>query len=391
MQPSLAAGPRFALLTGVNTPNPDTETKVSRCPLGRTWLVTGWLALSALTLSAHEGSLGLFTDHTDIGAPRRAGTVVHDAAAGTYTIGGGGVNMWFRTDSFHFVWKKVEGDIALAADISFAGTGGNAHRKGVLMIRQTLEPDSAYADVALHGDGLTSLQFRDAAGEVTHEVQTAIKAPHRLRLEKVGDYVYMSLAGSDGVLKPSGCSTRLPFKGPFYIGLGVCAHDEDAFETAVFANVVIGPPSAEVRAVRSSLEYVYVASTDRRSLYHSQEVIDAVAWAPDGGLFFTEGGSAQRLGPEPGAVPQRVATGAFPPPAAAPAGRPSPDGRWIAFFRRSPGPTGEDVLCIAPAAGGEARELVRLHDQGGVCPPPSWSPDSTKIAYVRYQPARPRK
>ena len=29
------------------------------------------------------------------------------------------------------------------------------------MIRQSLDTDSVYADVALHGSGLTSLQFRD--------------------------------------------------------------------------------------------------------------------------------------------------------------------------------------------------------------------------------------
>ena len=38
------------------------------------------------------------------------------------------------------------------------------------MIRQSLDPDSAYADAALHGDGLTSLQFRPTAGGETLEV-----------------------------------------------------------------------------------------------------------------------------------------------------------------------------------------------------------------------------
>ena len=382
----------MALLSSVITHRPCAETTVSRSPLVRTWLYTLCLAVASSSLSAHEGSLGLFTDHSDIGAPQRAGTVAHDAAAGTYTIGGGGVNMWFRTDSFHYVWKKVEGDAALAADITFQGTGGNAHRKGVLMIRQTLEHDSAYADVAFHGDGLTSLQFREAAGDVTHEVQTAIQAPKRLRLEKAGDYVYMSLAGEDGVLKPSGCSTRLPFKGTFYIGIGVCAHDEKAFETAVFSNVVIGPPSAEVTAVRSSLEFVYAGSADRRSLHHTNEVIDAVTWAPDGSLFFTVGGRLQRLAPEPGAKPVPVVTGdpiRFGPDRAL-----SPDGKSVAFFRKSPaasGATEANVLCTAPLAGGATRELVHLFDQDGVTPAPSWSPDSTKIAYIRYQPAQAAK
>src|SRR5438034_8242660 len=45
------------------------------------------------------------------------------------------------------------------------------HRKAVLMVRQTLDADSAYADVALHANGLTSLQYREEKGAATHEIQ----------------------------------------------------------------------------------------------------------------------------------------------------------------------------------------------------------------------------
>ena len=57
----------------------------------------------------------------------------------------------------------------VTADVKFVGTGAVDHRKAVLMIRQNLDRDAAYADVALHGDGLTSLQFRPAAGAETLE------------------------------------------------------------------------------------------------------------------------------------------------------------------------------------------------------------------------------
>jgi hypothetical protein len=67
-------------------------------------------------------------------------------------------------DAFHFAWKKASGDLALAADVAFLGAGKDPHRKACLMIRQSLDADSAYVDVALHGDGLTSLQFREAKG-----------------------------------------------------------------------------------------------------------------------------------------------------------------------------------------------------------------------------------
>ncbi len=39
------------------------------------------------------------------------------------------------------------------------------------MVRQSLDADSPYADIALHGSGLTSLQYRDSKGAHTHEIQ----------------------------------------------------------------------------------------------------------------------------------------------------------------------------------------------------------------------------
>ena len=111
----------------------------------------------------------------------------------TYTISGSGENMWLAADAFQFVWKKISGDVTLTADISFLTKTGNEHKKAVLMLRQSLDADSVYADVALHASGLTSLQFRDEKGAITHEIQSNLSAPKRLRIAKRGDYVYMSL------------------------------------------------------------------------------------------------------------------------------------------------------------------------------------------------------
>src|SRR5439155_20337138 len=100
--------------------------------------------------------------------------------------------------------KKVSGDMTLAADISFLGRGGNAHRKACLLFRQTLVPDSAYADAAFHGDGLTSLQYRESRNARTCEIQANVSAPKRLRIEKRGEYVSMSLAREGEALRPAG-------------------------------------------------------------------------------------------------------------------------------------------------------------------------------------------
>src|SRR5271170_3210434 len=126
--------------------------------------------------SAGAATVGAFQDHGDVGTVLHPGSVKYDEAAGTYTISGSGENMWFGQDDFHFVWKKDSGDVSLTADIAFIGATGNNHRKAVLMIRQSLDGNSQAVDVARHGDGLTSLQYREAVGADTHEVQSNVSA-----------------------------------------------------------------------------------------------------------------------------------------------------------------------------------------------------------------------
>src|SRR5208282_562159 len=214
---------------------------------------------------AEAGAIGIFEGHGDVGAVLHPGSVVYDAGKQSYTIAGSGENMWFAADAFHFVWKKVSGDVSLAADVNFLGQGKNPHRKAVLMIRQTLDADSAYADVALHGEGLTSLQYREEKGATTHEIQANLSAPRRLQLEKRGDYVYMLLGKSSDPLQAAGGSIRVPIHGTYYVGIGVCSHEKDLVEKAVFTNVALQTPAAisGQPALYSSLETIAIDSTDR--------------------------------------------------------------------------------------------------------------------------------
>src|SRR5205809_709367 len=149
-------------------------------------------SLSSATLVLSETSeRGLFSDHTDVGNVRKPGSVEYDSARGSYLIAGGGENMWSTNDAFHFVWQRMSGDLTLTANVRWIGTNGNPHRKACLVIRQTLDADSPYADVAVHGDGLTSLQYRETQGGLTREIQANVSAPDRVRLEKRGEYVSM--------------------------------------------------------------------------------------------------------------------------------------------------------------------------------------------------------
>src|SRR5581483_3382782 len=195
------------------------------------------LAALAAGLANAQG-LGLFEGHSDIGNVLHPGDAVFDPASKTYTVTGSGDNVWASADAFQFVWRKVDGDITISADIAIAGQTGDPHRKAMLMIRQTLDADSPYADLALHGVGLTSLQARDSKGGITHELQSNLTAPRRARLVKRGPYFYMYLAQKEGdEPEMAGGVVRVPISGSYYIGIGVCAHNKDATVKAVFSNV----------------------------------------------------------------------------------------------------------------------------------------------------------
>jgi TolB protein len=335
------------------------------------------LPLVSTAARAAAPSLGIFQDHQDVGTVLHPGSVEYNPAQQTYTISGSGANMWFGEDDFHYLWTKVSGDVSLTADISFAGETGNNHRKAVLMIRQSLDANSAAVDVARHGDGLTSLQYRDATGTNTHEVESNVSAPRTVRIEKRGDYFYAFVAGKDGKLQVSGAATKLALTGPFYIGIGVCAHDKDVVEKAVFSNVKLTTlPAATGKALLySTLETITVASTDRRVAYVAPVHFEAPNWSRDGAfLIFNSEGKIRRLalnGTEPTTIntdPQNRCNNDH---------GISPDGQSLAISDSS-GSSQKSSIFIVPIAGGTPRQVTQYS--------PSywhgWSPDGKTLAYA---------
>jgi hypothetical protein len=325
---------------------------------------------------SQDAALGLFEKHGDIGAVANPGSVEYDAAQKSYVVSGGGENMWFATDAFHFVWKQVSGDVSLAADIRWIGTGGNPHRKACLLIRQSLDPDSPYADAALHGNGLASLQYREEKGGPTREIQSNMAAPKRIRIEKEGDYGFMSIALENEALRAAGGSFKIRLSSPFYIGLGVCAHDNNALEKAVFSNVEMtsGKAKAGGEAVlESTLETIAIASKDRRVVYHARAHFEAPNWSRDGKYFlFNQSGRLYKL-PVAAGEPQLLDTG-FANRCNNDHGL-SPDGTLLVISDQSQ--TGKSLIHILPSDGGTPRLVTLL----GPSYWHGWSPDGKMLAY----------
>lgn len=329
--------------------------------------------------------IGIFDDHADIGNAR-PGNAQYDADAGVYRVSGSGENMWHARDAFHYVWTEARGDVALTATIAFPEPGREPHRKACLMIRQSLDADSAYADAALHGDGLTSLQFRNAQGEATHEIQANVSAPIRLRIEKRGDYVLLFLPDAAGNMEFSGAATRIAFPEPFYVGLGVCSHNNDVTETATFENVVLADPSATSSAAAppvlfSVLETQTISSTDRRICYVTPTHLEAPNWLPDGSaLIFNSGGRIHRI-PVAGGTSQTVDTG-FATRCNNDHGV-SPDGTRLVISDQSQEP-GHSLIYTLPIAGGTPERITPL----GPSYWHGWSPDGATLAFCGQRDGR---
>src|SRR6185295_19098705 len=190
---------------------------------------------------------------SDVGAPLVPGSSSY--ANGTYTISSAGYNIWYSRDEFRFLWKRMKGDVSLAADIAFPDPNGYGDRKAVLVIRQDLEDDSKQVVVALHGLGMIQLAQRPEKGALTKDREYRIggrgrpegKNPdslvndmaRRIGLEKHGRkfQLYVSLEGEP--LHAFGPPIELDIAGPFYVGLGFCSHLPDKADSAVLSNVVL--------------------------------------------------------------------------------------------------------------------------------------------------------
>jgi len=335
-----------------------------------------WGCTFLISIFGNAQDLGVFKGSNDIGAVKHAGAVHYESNDTSYSVSGSGANMWFNTDELFYVWKKMSGDVSLAANIAWLTKGVDPHRKACLIFRQSLEPDAAYADVAVHGDGLTSIQYRETTGASTREIQSDITAPKRVRIEKEGDFVSLSVSSGNEPLHFSGGSFKLKFTEPFYVGLGVCSHNADVLETAKFSKVeleALRPRPDSLKLLESTLETIPIASFDRRIIYHTQEHIEAPNWTPDGkNLVYNSKGLLYTI-PAEGGMPTLIPTG-FAKRINNDHGI-SPDGTLLVISDQTE--VGKSLIYSLPITGGEPKKITPV----GPSYWHGWSPDGKTLAY----------
>ncbi|MGK2864120.1 MAG: biopolymer transporter Tol [Chitinophagaceae bacterium] len=192
-------------------------------------------------------SIGIFKGQSDVGAALVPGSSSFNAATGQYTINSAGYNIWYTRDEFRYLWKKMSGDVSLAADINFPDTAGYFDRKAVLIIRQNLEDDSKEAMAALHGGGLIHLAWRPEKGQSIKEMRVDKRGALRLGLVKQGDFftIFLSVAGEP--MQQYGDPVQLHLDEPFYAGIGFSSHLPDKSDTAILSNVIMENEAGKVK------------------------------------------------------------------------------------------------------------------------------------------------
>jgi len=328
-----------------------------------------------------QGAVGIFTAHEAVGRAR--GSATYDPQQQTYLIAGSGQNMWGTRDDFRFVWKRMTGNFILSTRARFISKGVEEHRKIGWTIRPSLDPSGAHVTAALHGDGLTSLQFRRQTGAITEEEKSADSLPDAdavIQLERRdGEYIMSVAQFGDTLVTTRLAGVALP--DTVYVGLFVCAHNDTVVERATFSNVRITTPAPKNLVpyrdyLGSNLEILDVGTGNADVVHRYTGSFQAPNWTHDGkALIYVQEGRLYRFdlaSRTPVAINTGFATRnnndhvlSF-------------DGRMMAISNHAVEDSGASIVYTVPATGGAPKRITAkgpsyLH---------GWSPDGKWLVYV---------
>ncbi|HEX9513021.1 MAG TPA: DUF5050 domain-containing protein [Puia sp.] len=356
------------------------------------FLLAGALA-GGQVLAQHP--VGIFEDHVDIGNPKVSGSASYDEATQTYNIAGGGSNIWFNRDEFHFAYKKIKGDFILTADFAFTGdtSGAIGHRKIGWMIRESTDEGAASANACNHIDGLVVLQWRPYRGMFMRDPEEEKFYPKKggqtIQLERIGKIITMKIAHPGEPLQLVGSCETDALKGDVLAGIYICSHDSNNVAHARVWNVridkpviheytsnphVVQPPVREV--LGSRLEILDVADGSRKVIHEGAGRFEAPNYMPDGKkLLFNEGGSLYTI-PIGGGTPEKLNTGSvnkinndhmisF-------------DGKMLGISSGKPDGTSGSFVYVLPLSGGEPKQVT----EGAPSYLHGWAPGGKELAIV---------
>ena len=169
-------------------------------------------------------------------------SVDYDDAAATYTLVGGGddnISGGDLVEDFTFAYVTLTGDGTITAKVESITQAGEAGRAGV-MIRNSLDADSAYVCQNCNPTGGVFQNFRVAVGEDSVNDRVNYPLPYWVRVERVANS-FRTFHSADGqTWQQHGGVQSIFMEAEVYIGLAAATgQGRGAPNTAVFSNVTV--------------------------------------------------------------------------------------------------------------------------------------------------------
>ncbi|MEJ2701943.1 MAG: hypothetical protein P8Z79_05825, partial [Sedimentisphaerales bacterium] len=206
------------------------------------------------------------------------GSITVDEAAGTTTVVGRGADIWGTSDEFQFAHTTLTGDGSMVVKVESLNATDPWTKAGI-MIRESLDPGSAFAAVYATGENGVRFQARTMADQdatsdsaVATDEQIALTPPVWLKIERTFPMI-SAYYSADGVTwTPMSWNPQvIPMTPlPIYIGLAVTSHSGDStYAEAVFSNLsstggVASDPltSTEIGLESNAAEPMYLVLED---------------------------------------------------------------------------------------------------------------------------------
>ncbi len=181
----------------------------------------------------------------DIGYPTPAGSQMYNANSGTWTVAGGGFDIFNPIDQFHYVWQTMAGDGSISAHVVSQTTElFNPNSKFGPMIRAGTTDNAPYYAIFAEPQNGIQVQWRVQQGGPTGEYKLPLsyQMPIYLRIVRVGS-TFTAYVSQDGIvwIPVIGSTQTLAMNGPLMAGLAVTSHTPAALSVVTFDSVSIQP------------------------------------------------------------------------------------------------------------------------------------------------------
>ena len=242
---AVVAVPLHGALTGTGSSRTYTPAAGYSGPDSFTFKANDGLADSnvatvSITVTPAMGPLPASWLDLDVGTVTpQVGKAGFDSTSQTFTVAGGGYDIWYDRDDFHYAYQQLAGDGEISARIT-SQTRTDPYAKAGVMIKQSTAPFAPYALVGLTPDSGNQFQW-----SFLKESESSLSnaAPNNwVKLKRAGN-VFTAYKSMDGITWVQfGTSHTITMTTGATIGLFSASHNAGAISTATFDNVKIVTP-----------------------------------------------------------------------------------------------------------------------------------------------------